>query len=206
MGKFSSKRNKVLELFRKQAAYTVKAAQLLAELAAAEPESRGALREALHQVENDADDATHELTRHVSQAFVLSHDREDLIALSEQLDECTDLIDEAGDNILLYRLGALPEELHQLIKIINRCCEITKESSKGISAISDKARNYWLEINQLENQGDVIYRKFVARLFDSEINALDVMRLKFVADTLEAAIDAFEHLATTVEIIAIKES
>lgn len=206
MGKFTSKRGKVLELFRKQAAYTAKSAKLLAELAAAEPDGRSALRVDLHQVENDADDATHEVTRHVSQAFVLSHDREDLIALSEQLDDCTDLIDEAGDNILLYKLGALPEELHQLIKIINRCGEVTKEGAKGINMISDKARSYWMEINQLENQGDVIYRKFVARLFESDINPIDLMRLKFVADTLEAAIDSFEHLATTVEIIAIKES
>ena len=36
--------------------------------------------------------------------------------------------------------------------------------------------------------------------------ALDVLKLKDVVDSLEAAIDAFESVANTVEQIAVKES
>jgi uncharacterized protein Yka (UPF0111/DUF47 family) len=38
------------------------------------------------------------------------------------------------------------------------------------------------------------------------MEALEVMKLKEVVDSLEAAIDAFESVANTVEQIAVKES
>jgi uncharacterized protein Yka (UPF0111/DUF47 family) len=66
---------------------------------------------------------------------------------------------------------------------------------------------YWIEINRLENQADQIYRRLLAELFnDNAADAITVMKLKEVVDQLEAAADAFEHVANTVETIAVKES
>jgi uncharacterized protein Yka (UPF0111/DUF47 family) len=65
---------------------------------------------------------------------------------------------------------------------------------------------YWIEINRLENTGDHVYRALIANLFSGDYDALTVMKYKAVVDSLEAAIDAFEHVANTVEQIAVKES
>ena len=65
---------------------------------------------------------------------------------------------------------------------------------------------YWIETNRLENEADQIHRKLVARLFSGEYDALTVLKLKEVVDELERAADAFEHVADTVETIAVKES
>ena len=65
---------------------------------------------------------------------------------------------------------------------------------------------YWIEINRLENDGDKSYRRIVAKLFNGQYDALTVMKLKDVVDSLEAAIDAFETVANIVEQIAVKES
>lgn len=65
---------------------------------------------------------------------------------------------------------------------------------------------YWIEINQLENQADQIYRRLLANLFSGEYDALTVLKLKDVIEELETAADAFEHVANTVESIAVKES
>jgi hypothetical protein len=46
----------------------------------------------------------------------------------------------------------------------------------------------------------------LGRLFSGEYDALTVLKLKEVVDQLEAAADAFEHVANTVETIAVKES
>jgi hypothetical protein len=46
----------------------------------------------------------------------------------------------------------------------------------------------------------------LVRLFSGEYDALTVMKLKEVADELEAAADAFEHVANTVETIVVKDS
>jgi uncharacterized protein Yka (UPF0111/DUF47 family) len=65
---------------------------------------------------------------------------------------------------------------------------------------------YWIEINRLENQADQIYRRLVAELFNDGKDAIAVLKLKEVVDELEAAADAFETVANTVESIAVKES
>jgi uncharacterized protein Yka (UPF0111/DUF47 family) len=46
----------------------------------------------------------------------------------------------------------------------------------------------------------------VAALFNGTYEALEVMKLKDVIDSLEHAIDALESVANTVEQIAVKES
>jgi uncharacterized protein Yka (UPF0111/DUF47 family) len=46
----------------------------------------------------------------------------------------------------------------------------------------------------------------VARIFSGEYDALTAYKLKDVVDTLESAVDGFEHVANVVEQIALKES
>ena len=65
---------------------------------------------------------------------------------------------------------------------------------------------FWIELNRLENQADQVYRLLLVRLFCGEFDALTVLKIKEVADELEGAADAFEHVANTVETIAVKES
>ncbi len=65
---------------------------------------------------------------------------------------------------------------------------------------------YWIEVNNLEKEADQIHRRLVARLFSGQYEALDVLKLKEVAEELESAADAFEHLADTVQTIVVKES
>ncbi|MCW2543560.1 MAG: hypothetical protein JWM40_1112, partial [Frankiales bacterium] len=65
---------------------------------------------------------------------------------------------------------------------------------------------YWIEVNRLENEADQIYRRTVARLFNGEYDALTALKLKDVAEELEAAADALEDVADAVETIAVKES
>ena len=67
-------------------------------------------------------------------------------------------------------------------------------------------QDYWIEINRLENQADQVYRRLLAHLFSGEYDAITVLKLKEVVETLEQAADAFEHVANTVETIAVKES
>jgi uncharacterized protein Yka (UPF0111/DUF47 family) len=65
---------------------------------------------------------------------------------------------------------------------------------------------YWIEINRLENAGDRSYRRILAKLFSGQYDALEVLKLKDVVDSLEAAVDAFERVANIIEQIAVKES
>lgn len=197
----------VLEMFAKQANHIVSAAEILAQMGTADRSTRKDLNKRLHQVENLADDGTHDVLQKVAHSFVLPYDREDIYGLVSTVDDIVDLIDEAGDNMVLYRVNELPEKALEMIDIISKCAVLTNDAMKLIASMGEHTKKFALEINQLENQGDKIYRKLMREIFtNDDANALEVLKIKFVVDALEAAIDSFETLAVSIEGIAIKES
>jgi uncharacterized protein Yka (UPF0111/DUF47 family) len=116
-----------------------------------------------------------------------------------------DFMEEAVDLVLLYEVESLPSELANQVEVIQRCAELTAESMPRLQTMKD-LEEYWIEINRLENAGDKSYRRILAKLFSGKYEALEVLKLKDVVDSLEAAIDAFETVANIVEQIAVKES
>lgn len=196
----------VLELIKDQAKYLVEAAQLLDEVAHAEESERVEINKRLHDVENQADMACHKVQKFIFKSFVLPYDRSDLFDLTNCIDDCIDCIDEAGDNMVLYRVGRLGEEAYKMIDIINECATMTNKEMGYLHKLNEKTRTYIVGINHLENHGDTIYRGIISELFRSEETAIDLMRMKGVIDSLEATIDEFETLAGLVEDILMKES
>ena len=90
--------------------------------------------------------------------------------------------------------------------MLQRAAELTAEAMPRLRSMENLA-DYWIEINRLENIGDKVYRRALAQLFNGgKYDAITVMKLKEVVDQLEPAADAFEHVANTVESIAVKES
>ena len=89
--------------------------------------------------------------------------------------------------------------------MIQRAAELTAESMPRLKTMKD-LEEYWIEINRLENAGDKSYRRILANLFSGKYEALEVLKLKDISDSLEDAIDAFETVANIVEQIAVKES
>ena len=201
-----SKNDNLFELLADQSQYLVQAADILTKIISADPLSRAELNDQLHKVEHGADEACHTVLRKVNQSFVLPFDREDLYELASVVDDCVDLMDEAGDNIVLYKPGKLPDGVNTQVAILRNCAALTHETMGQLAVINEKTRDFWIEINQLENQGDQVYRKMVSALFENATDALEVMKVKLVLDVIEDAIDAFEKLSSTIESIAIKES
>ena len=171
----------------------------------ADKETRRVRAKELHSVENDADEATHAIVKKVNASFVTPLDRDDLLMLASHIDDCMDFMDEAGDLIVLYKLDELAPEIIQLVEILQRCAELTVQAIPKLQNM-DSLRDYWVEINRLENQGDKIYRTAIAELFDREDDAKQIIKQKDVTLTLEAAVDAFETFANLIEAITVKES
>jgi uncharacterized protein len=116
-----------------------------------------------------------------------------------------DLMEAAVDLIVLYRIGDLPAGITAQVEVLGRMSELTAQAMPRLRSMSDLSE-YWIEINRLENQADQVYRRLLAELFNGGNDAITVMKLKEVIDELEAAADAFEKVANTVESIAVKES
>jgi predicted phosphate transport protein (TIGR00153 family) len=191
-------------LLTSAAAQLVDGASLLAEMLG-EGNDRKDIAKRMRDAEHHADETTHEIVRRVNSTFVTPFDREDIYSLASSLDDVMDFMEEAVDLVLLYEVEELPAELADQVDVIQRCAELTAESMPRLQSMKD-LEEYWIEINRLENAGDKSYRRILAKLFSGSYEALEVLKLKDIVDSLEHAIDAFERVANIVEQIHVKES
>lgn len=192
------------DLFVASSAHLVTGAALLAEMFSDGGDHEDVARR-MRETEQAADETMHAIVKRVNSTFVTPFDREDIYSLASGLDDVMDMMDEAVDLILLYKVKRMPTELSNQVEVIQRCADLTYEAMPRLRTIAG-LEDYWIEINRLENQGDKSYRRTLANLFSGEFKALEVLKLKDIVTSLEGAIDAFEKVANIVEQIAVKES
>jgi predicted phosphate transport protein (TIGR00153 family) len=192
------------DLFTDSANNLVTGARLLVELIA-DGTDREAAAEKLRACEHAGDELTHAIMRRLNESFITPFDREDIYRLASLLDDVMDYMEEAADLVVLYKIDELPKDIVGQVEVLERAAELTADAMPRLRSMKE-LNEYWIEINRLENQGDQVYRRLLAKLFGGDYDALTVMKLKQVIDCLEEAADAFEHVANVVETIAVKES
>lgn len=195
------------DFFTRAAGNLVKGTELLSELALPGVDVQ-TVSERLIEVEHDSDAITHELYKKINSSFITPFDREDIYRLGSLLDDVMDHLEAVGSLLYLYgltKLPSLPRELHEIVKVLDQQARLTADAMPRLKTMKN-LEEYWVECNRLENEGDNAYRMLLVRLFSGEYDALTVLKMKEVVDELEAACDAFEHVANTVETIVVKES
>lgn len=159
----------------------------------------------MRDCEHRGDEITHAIMRRLNESFITPFDREDIYRLASTLDDVLDYMDAAAELVLLYKIDTLPRDVAKQVDVLERAAELTAEAMPQLRSMKDLAE-YWIEINRLENRADDVYRRLLAELFGGDYDALTVLKLREVIEQLESAADAFEHVANTVETIAVKES
>ncbi|WP_164712423.1 DUF47 domain-containing protein [Trueperella bialowiezensis] len=195
-----------MPLLNEQAEHLVRAAKVLAKMVAADSKTRTDMNTQLHEIENSADEASHRVMQEVGSRFALPFDRADLLSLSCRIDDCVDAIDEAGDNLVLYRIGPVPAGVYEIADILIECAEHAVHAIKKLKKSDPALRTEWLQIHNLENRADGIYRELIIELFSSDPTPKALLTSKIALDSFEAAVDAFEQLAVAIELLTLKES
>lgn len=193
------------DMFATSGQNLVTGAALLKELLGADRAERKTIADRMRAAEHAGDEATHAIMRELNASFVTPFDREDIYRLASSLDDVMDAMEAAVDLVVLYQIDDLPAEIADQVDVLERAAELTAEAMPRLRSMKDLSE-FWIELNRLENQADQVYRRILAKLFNGDYDALTVLKLKEVVDQLEAAADAFEHVANTVETIAVKES
>jgi predicted phosphate transport protein (TIGR00153 family) len=193
------------ELFADAANNLVTAARLLVDLIS-EGSDREQIAMLMRACEHTGDDRTHAIMRHLNRSVRTPFDRADIYRLAANLDDVMDFMEAAADLVVLYQISELPKDIIGQVEVLERAAELTADAMPRLKSMGAHLSEYWIEINRLENQADQVYRGLLAKLFSGDYDALTVLKLKEVVDQLENAADAFEHVANTVEAIAIKKS
>ena len=197
-------------LFTQAAENIVVAAEELARLVAADPPDRPTIARRVKAAEDEGDRLTHEILTKLNSVFVTPFDREDIHRLASALDDVCDMIEEAADRIVLYRLGALPAGIAVQVDVLCRAAIRTAAAMPGLEKLSE-LHQFTIDVNSLEDEADEIYRELLGDLLVppaalEPVEVLTVIKVKEVVDTLEEAADAFETVANTIQGIALKEA
>src|SRR4051812_10172774 len=203
--RFTPRGTRFFDLLAEAAKNLVTATALLRELVAADPAEREPIAKRLHEVEHQGDELTHTIMVELNSSFVTPFDREDIQALAAKIDDVLDFTDTAAARAVLYRIGTFPPGTDVLVRVLCRAAELTASSMPGLAKVGD-LEPFWIEINELENEADRVYRRILAHLFEPGGDALEVLKTKEVVEQFELAADAFEHIADVVQTIAVKES
>ena len=158
------------------------------------------------RLEHVGDSITHEIFNALGTNFITPFDREDIHTLASAIDDVADFIHGAAKRIELYKIEKLPPSISSLAELIERAtgelniavCEL--RNMKDISKIKEAC----VRINSIENHADDIFDMSIARLFEEEKDAIEIIKMKEVHGALEAATDMCEDAANTISSIVIK--
>ena len=177
-------------------------ARLLEEMLAPDPPIADKAHE-IKEVEHKCDFLTHEIIQRLNKTFVTPIDREDIHEMARTLDDVMDAIDNAASLIPLYHIDRVRFGARELAHVIAQSCDALRLAVAALEKRSG-VLEHAVEINRLENEGDRVYRKTVARLYSGEFKAMDVLKWKDILDQMEEAIDGCEDIANAIESILLK--
>lgn len=202
------KDEKFYEMFYEQAEIIVEAANHLNSLVKDFTDLDRKVME-INKIEHKADEVAHRIAAKLNTTFITPIDQEDIHGLASAIDDIVDYIDATVERLVLYKVKQPTEDLIHLSNILNRASEETRTAVGQLGSFKKKPaimKQCWIEINRLENEADTASRSAIAKLFDTETNAIEVIKWKEIYEHVETAIDKCEDVANILEQIMLKHS
>jgi uncharacterized protein len=195
---------KFFDMFAEMSANLIDGAKLMSDLLGRYTEVPERIN-LLRDIEHKGDDMTHALMLKLNQTFITPFDREDIHHLASRIDDVLDLLNAAGDRLVIYGITNPPEAARHIADILwNQAVQIQK--AVGMLDKTDAVLECCVEINSLENQADNVARSAIARLFETEKDPIVLIKHKELIEVLESATDRAEDVANVLESVVVKSA
>jgi len=193
------------DLLEAHADRTREAAALLAEMLAKQVDA-AQQAERVKAVEHQGDEITHAVIERLHQTFITPIDRDDMHRLISRMDDVLDLIEASSERIWLYELRTIEPEARAFADVLVKSVQAVGDAVRCLRDLRDREAliAHCTEINRLENEGDQLLRRAVARLFHDSTDPIHVIKWKEIYDNLENAIDRCEDVANVIEGVALE--
>ena len=164
--------------------------------------------DSMHAIEHDADKLRHEIMEVLAKEFLPPIEREDIVALSNALDDVVDTVEDVLIGMYVYNVQEIREAAVSYADVILQCCEAVQSMMLEFPKFQ-KSKNllqYIKNVNHLEGKGDVLYSETTRQIFTSSLDPVEVMKWRSIFDRMEKACDACEEVAHIVESVVLKNS
>ena len=200
---------KFFSLLEESAQNIVHASDLLKELSKCKNDrEREMFVGRIKELEHRGDDITHTIFSELNATFVTPFDREDIHHLTSALDDILDHIDGSAGRFTLYKVRKCPPQMVKLIEVLHHSIVELHTAVGMLRKVHEGTdlQQVFQKVHQYENDGDTIFEKAIADLFEKEKNPIQIIKLKEIYVGLETATDKCEDAANVIEGILIKHA
>lgn len=162
----------------------------------------------MHTIEHSGDEARHEMIKKLAKEFITPIEREDIVAMADFIDTVTDTIEDVLIRMYMYNIRAVKEYALKMINIIVKCCNSMKLALNEFVDFRKSHKLYELivEINRLEEEGDVLFTEATRDLYVNCTDYEELIAWDTMYHYLEKCCDACEDVADIIESIVMKNS
>ncbi len=173
--------------------------------------SETALTEAaaeIHALEKEGDKVIAALTNELYDSFITPIDREDILIISERLDDILDGI--MGLTYLFENLviQSLRPETARFADMITQATQGVETALKEFPKFknSKTLRKMITDVNAIESEADLLYSQMKKALFTDETDVLEIIKLKDIYDRFESIINDTESAVDIIDGMVIKNT
>lgn len=206
--KFIPKDFDFFHLFEQQADFCLEAAREFKRIVSTPGVITAEAYQKIQDIEHKGDHASHDVIDQLNKTFITPFDREDIHALTKELDDIIDMINTMVSRMKIYKIAGGNKHLIEFAKVIEQSVEAVGTAVKGMK-LKNGANLVFkacVEVNRLENQGDSMRDAVLTELFDKCKDAIEIMKLKEIYQDAETVLDICEDVAHVVESILVKQA
>lgn len=161
----------------------------------------------MHALEQKADAKKHKMMAALSQAFITPIEREDLVALSNYLDDITDAVEDVLLELYICNIETIREDVSPLIDLLMQCIRALSDVLGELKDFkhSKKIEGYIIRVNDLEEEGDHLHVESLHRLY-AEQDLRTIMTWRSIYTCMENCMDLCEHAADVVSTVIMKNA
>lgn len=201
------KEGRFYPLFKDASANLIIGAELLVDfMNEPSPEKREALSNKIKETELVGDQIARNLYKALSGTFITPFDREDIFELIHATDSVLDLIHGASKETHLYKLAEIPSEFREMADVIRKASIEINTAFNGLRDVLNlsKYKDNCHRIGELEEHADDINHRYLAKLFQEEKDAIELIKKKDILAALEKAVDRCDDVADILSSVIIK--
>ncbi len=205
---FAPKNEDFFPLLNESAEFCVAASDLLIQLFNAEgQENRLELIKKIKEFELKGDAITNQISEKLEKTFLTPFDREDIQKITEELEAALDHINYSSQKVFLYSPKHFPDCIKNLSKIIydvavelTEAIKVLKQLKKNANPIKERCK----EIKRLEELADVEYQKGIIALISSNIDPIEIIKLKEIIEELEETVNGIYATSKVLILMIVK--
>lgn len=166
----------------------------------------------IKEIENKGDKIVHSIIELLNNSFVTPIDREDIYMVTKRMDDIIDNIETIVHRFIMFNIHSSTEESKIFINLVIRATEEIEVLMSSLSYMNKSKEGKIInekiiEVNKIENEGDLFFREVVGSLFrNKNIEVLDVIKWKDIYQVFENTLDACENVANIIGGVVTKHA